>query len=36
LLPCCPPGYLPSQDIHRPVAYVVLKPEEHYRHSSVM
>lgn len=37
---CCPPGYLPasggsaassSQDIHRPVAYVLVKPEDHYR-----
>nr|CAY12631.1 SRY-related HMG box B protein [Platynereis dumerilii] len=33
-LPCCPPTYMPSsspQDIHRPVAYVLLKPEDHYR-----
>lgn len=36
LVPCCPPGYLPSQDVHRPVAYVLVKPEDHYRHSSVI
>ena len=34
---CCPPGYMPAaaaaaaQDIHRPVAYVLVKPEDHYR-----
>nr|UJP31567.1 putative SoxB2 [Ensis directus] len=33
LVPCCPPSYLPtSQDVHRPVAYVLVKPEDHYRH----
>ena len=33
LLPCCPPAYLPSpsSDVHRPVAYVLVKPEDHYR-----
>lgn len=36
LVPCCPPGYLPSQDVHRPVAYVLVKPEDHYRHPTVM
>jgi len=37
LVPCCPPGYLPSsQDVHRPVAYVLVKPEDHYRHPAVM
>ena len=37
IVPCCPPGYLPSsQDVHRPVAYVLVKPEDHYRHSSVI
>lgn len=33
LVPCCPPAYMPSQDLHRPVAYVLVKPEDHYRHS---
>ena len=33
LVPYCPPSYLPSnQDVHRPVAYVLVKPEDHYRH----
>lgn len=33
LVPCCPPSYLQSsQDVHRPVAYVLVKPEDHYRH----
>lgn len=36
LVPCCPPAYLPSQDVHRPVAYVLVKPEDHYRHSAVI
>ena len=37
LLPCCPPGYMPSQsDITRPVAYVFVKPEDHYRHPAIM
>lgn len=38
LLPYCPPSYLPSQDVHRPVAYVLVKPEDHYspRHPPVM
>ncbi|CAH1781030.1 unnamed protein product [Owenia fusiformis] len=31
MVPCCPP-YVPSQDLHRPVAYVLVKPEDHYRH----
>lgn len=31
LVPCCPPAYMPSQDIHRPVAYVLVKPEDHYK-----
>jgi len=33
LLPCCPPSYLPTPtpDIHRPLAYVLVKPEDHYR-----
>ena len=30
-VPCCPPAYMPSQDIHRPVAYVLVKPEDHYK-----
>nr|UJP31566.1 putative SoxB2 [Macoploma tenta] len=37
LVPCCPPSYLPSsQDVHRPVAYVLVKPEDHYRHPAVI
>ncbi|WAR27834.1 SOX14-like protein [Mya arenaria] len=37
LVPCCPPSYLPSSsDVHRPLAYVLVKPEDHYRHSSVI
>jgi transcription factor SOX1/3/14/21 (SOX group B) len=37
IVPCCPPGaYLPpshtSQDLHRPLTYVLVKPEDHYRH----
>ncbi|GAB1602451.1 transcription factor Sox-14-like [Argonauta hians] len=35
LLPCCPPPYMPSQDLHRPVAYVLVKPEDHYRHTVI-
>lgn len=37
LVPYCPP-YMPSQDVHRPVAYVLVKPEDHYvnRHPSVI
>jgi transcription factor SOX1/3/14/21 (SOX group B) len=36
MLPCCPP-YMTSSDIHRPMAYVLVKPEDHYRsHNSVM
>jgi transcription factor SOX1/3/14/21 (SOX group B) len=35
LVPCCPPAYMPSQDVHRPVAYVLVKPEDHYRHPAV-
>lgn len=35
VLPCCPPAYMPSQDLHRPVAYVLVKPEEHYRHAVI-
>lgn len=31
LLPCCPPTYMPPQDIHRPVAYLLVKPEDHFR-----
>ncbi|XP_074658096.1 transcription factor Sox-14-like [Tubulanus polymorphus] len=42
LVPCCPPGaYMPSaamsaaaQDLHRPLTYVLVKPEDHYRHHS--
>jgi len=26
---------MPSQDLHRPVAYVLVKPEEHYRHAVI-
>jgi len=37
LVPCCPPSYLPSgNDVHRPLAYVLVKPEDHYRHPSVI
>ncbi|KAL3846979.1 hypothetical protein ACJMK2_017919 [Sinanodonta woodiana] len=36
IVPCCPPAYMQSQDVHRPIAYVLVKPEDHYRHSSVM
>lgn len=37
LVPCCPPSYLPSSsDVHRPLAYVLVKPEDHYRHPSVL
>ena len=34
LMSCCPPSYMgPSPtDIHKPVAYVLVKPEDHYRH----
>ena len=32
-LPCCPPSYMPPQDIHRPVAYLLVKPEDHFRPS---
>eukprot|EP00920_Eleutheroschizon_duboscqi_P027895 GHVT01068222.1.p1 GENE.GHVT01068222.1~~GHVT01068222.1.p1 ORF type:complete len:291 (+),score=25.91 GHVT01068222.1:783-1655(+) len=36
MLPCCPP-YVSSSDIHRPMAYVLVKPEDHYRsHNSVL
>ena len=33
VMPCCPqPSYLPTaQDLHRQLAYVFLKPEDHYR-----
>ncbi|KAK2146895.1 hypothetical protein NP493_3559g00002 [Ridgeia piscesae] len=33
VMPCCPPpSYIPSaQDLHRQLAYVFLKPEDHYR-----
>ncbi|XP_014677979.1 PREDICTED: transcription factor Sox-21-B-like [Priapulus caudatus] len=43
MVPCngCPPGYLTSaavaaaqQDIRRPVAYVLVKPEDHYGHGT--
>ena len=30
-LPCCPPSYMPPQDVHRPVAYLLVKPEDHFR-----
>ncbi|KAK6196124.1 hypothetical protein SNE40_001410 [Patella caerulea] len=37
LVPCCPPTYMPSQDVHRPVAYLLVKPDEHYpRHPAVI
>lgn len=38
LLPYCPPSYMPSQnDINRPVAYVFVKPEDHYsRHPAMI
>ena len=36
LVPCCPPTYMPSQDVHRPVAYVLVKPEDHFRHPAVI
>ncbi|XP_064638110.1 transcription factor Sox-14-like [Lineus longissimus] len=38
IVPCCPPGAygMPpshsSQDLHRPLTYVLVKPEDHYRH----
>ena len=37
LVPYCPPSYLPSSsDVHRPLTYVLVKPEDHYRHPSVL
>lgn len=37
IVPCCPPSYLPSSsDVHRPLAYVLVKPEDHYRHPAVL
>lgn len=37
LMPYLNPGYLPaSQDLHRPLAYVLLKPEDHFRHPTVL
>ena len=32
MMPCCPPAYLPSaSDLHRSMAYFLVKPEDHYR-----
>ncbi|XP_067669501.1 transcription factor Sox-14-like [Haliotis asinina] len=36
LVPCCPPSYMPTQDVHRPVAYLLVKPEDHFRHPAVI
>ncbi|KAK3802907.1 hypothetical protein RRG08_020008 [Elysia crispata] len=37
LVPYLNPGYLSaSQDLHRPLTYVLVKPEDHFRHPAVL
>ncbi|GFO42220.1 transcription factor sox-14 [Plakobranchus ocellatus] len=37
LMPYMNPSYMPaSQDLHRPLAYVLVKPEDHFRHPAVL
>nr|KAG5696714.1 hypothetical protein BaRGS_028834 [Batillaria attramentaria] len=35
LVPCCPP-YMSAHDVQRPLAYVLVKPEDHFRHPAVI
>ncbi|KAK7091040.1 transcription factor Sox-14-like isoform X2 [Littorina saxatilis] len=36
LVPCCPPGYMSGHDISRQLAYVLVKPDDPFRHASVL